>query len=63
MGILNRSKGSVAAIIIATVLSFPATAAPLFSHDSPAPPRLNADQDPLTNSEWRIYDVNGDGNF
>jgi len=63
MGIINRSKGSVAAIILATVLSFPTAAAPLSSNDSPAPPRLNANPDPLTNNEWRFYDVNGDGKF
>ena len=63
MAIKNRSKGSVVAIIIATVLSFPTAAAPLYSNDSPAPPWLNANHDPLTNNEWRIYDVNGDGNF
>lgn len=53
----------MAVLILATVLSFPATAAPLYSNDSPAPQRLNANQDPLTNNEWRIYDVNGDGKF
>ncbi|MRR23232.1 hypothetical protein EG830_09665, partial [bacterium] len=63
MALKNRSKGSVAAIILATVLSFPTTAAPLYSNDSPAPPRLNADHAPLTDNEWRIYDINGDGKF
>ena len=63
MAILQRSKGSVAAIILATVLFFPTTAAPLFSNGSPASPRLNAMAGQPANNEWRIYDINADGTF
>ena len=63
MAILQRSKGSVATIILATVLFFPTTAAPFFSNGSPVNLRLNANPDQLTNSEWRICDINGDGKF
>ncbi|MCU0378658.1 MAG: hypothetical protein MUC78_10410, partial [Bacteroidales bacterium] len=59
----NRSKGSIAVMILATVLSFPVTAAPLFSDDSPASPRLNARAGQPANNEWRIYDINADGTF
>ncbi len=63
MALKNRSKGSVAAIIIATVLSFPTTAAPLFSKGVPANLRLNSKAGLPTNNEWRIYDINADGTF
>jgi hypothetical protein len=50
-------------LFIFATLPFSSPATPLSSYDLCATPLVNADPDPLTNNEWRIYDVNGDGKF
>jgi tetratricopeptide (TPR) repeat protein len=50
-------------LFIFATLPFSSPATPLSSYDLCATPLANADPDPLTNNEWRIYDVNGDGKF
>ena len=50
-------------LFIVFTLPFSSPATPLSSYDLCAAPLMNADPDPLTNNEWRIYDVNGDGKF
>jgi hypothetical protein len=50
-------------LLLVVTLPFSSPATPLSSYDLCATPMLNANPDPLTDNEWRIYDVNGDGKF
>jgi tetratricopeptide (TPR) repeat protein len=50
-------------LLIVVTLPFSSPATPLSSYNLCATPMENPDPDPLTNNEWRIYDVNGDGKF
>jgi|GEM_PF-918977 len=50
-------------LLIVVTLPFSSPATPLSSYNLCATPMLNANPDPLTDNEWRIYDINGDGKF
>jgi tetratricopeptide (TPR) repeat protein len=56
-------KGILAAAALNLVLFFPSAATPLLPHSSPATSLTCTSHHDAMDTEWRIYDINGDGRF
>jgi hypothetical protein len=56
-------KGSLASMLLMAFLPFPICAAPLFPGSCPADPCTGTRHHEAIDTEWRIYDINGDGKF